>query len=177
MNKAWLFVCVLASACASSSAPSARNAAGGTAAAATEVKKIAEPTIEIARLDVNAAQPSTAASVPMIVRVKVENRTEETVTVDRIDVSTVGIGAYTINSTSQDFHHEVKVGHVSVFPVWVQAIPSTSNANEAQQRGVEESIVGQEGFVMMRAAVYVTTPSHPQHRLNTVQKVETSLTH
>jgi hypothetical protein len=173
MNKSWLFVCLLMPACAS--APPAGS--GASTAASAETKKPAEPTIAIARLDVNAAQPSSAASVPMIVRVKVENRTDEAVTVDRIDVSSVGMGPYTINSTSQDFHHEVKVGHVSVFPVWVQAIPSSQSATEAQRRGGEESVGGQEGSMMMRAAVYVTTPSRPQHRLNAIQKVDTSLSH
>jgi hypothetical protein len=103
----------------------------------------------------------------MIVRVKVENRTEEPMTVDRIDVSSAGVGPYNIASTSQNFHHEVKVGHVAVFPVWVQAEPTK----------LEDTIAGQEGSMMVRASVYVTTPSRTQHRVNTVQKVETSLTH
>jgi len=165
MKTSWLFVCLLAAACASST-PSSTDTPAATADAAAPAKKPADPIIAIARLDVNSAQPRTATSVPMIVRVRVENRTEETVTVDRIDVSSAGIGPYTVSSTSQDFHHEVQVGHVSVFPVWVQATPSTES----------DTIGGQEGSMMMRASVYVTSPSRPQHRLSTVQKVETSLT-
>jgi hypothetical protein len=163
MKTSGLLVCLLAAACAS--APSTDTPAD-TGGAAAPAKKPAEPTVSIARLDVNSAQPRSATSVPMIVRVKVENRTEEAVVVDRIDVSSAGIGPYTISSTAQDFHHEVKVGHVSVFPVWVQAVPST----------VEDTIGGQEGSMMVRASVFVTTPTRKQHRLTTVQKVETSLT-
>jgi len=162
MKTPWLLVCLLAAGCASAPATDSSS----TAAAAPD-KKPAEPSISIARLDVNSAQPSSATSVPMIVRVNVENRTEELVTVDRIDVGSVGVGPYSIASTSQNFHHEVKVGHVSVFPVWVQATPTK----------LEDTIGGQEGAMMIRAAVYVTTPSRPQHRLATVQKVDTSLSH
>lgn len=176
-------LCVLAvyaalsmSACATTPASDSPGAAKSTTAAVPD-KKPLDPVIGIARLEVNSAEPRTATSVPMVVRVKVENRTEEPVTVERIDVGSVGVGPYTINSTSQNFHHEVKPGHVSVFPVWVQAIPGTENATEAARRGVDETIGGQEGSMMMRAAVYVSTPTRPQHRLATVQKVETSLTH
>ena len=164
MKTSWFLVCLLTAGCASAPAPDSTTSATTTTAAAP-AKKPVEPIIGIARLDVNSAQPRTATSVPMIVRVRVENRTEEMVTVDRIDVSSAGIGPFNISSTSQDFHHEVKVGHVSVFPVWVQAIPSTES----------DTIGGQEGSMMMRASVYITTPSRPQHRLSTVQKVETSL--
>lgn len=159
----WLLVSLLAAACASAPATDTQTATAG--GAAEPAKKPSEPTIGIARLDVNGAQPRSVTSVPLIVRVRVENRTEESVTVDRIDVASAGVGPYTIATTSQDFHHEVKVGHVSVFPVWVQATPSTET----------DTIGGQEGSMMMRAAVYVTTPTRPQHRLQTVQKVETSI--
>ncbi len=170
MKSSWFPVCLLAAACAS--APDSPAPAAGT----TPAKKPVEPTISIARLDVNSAQPRSATSVPMIVRVKVENRTEEPVTVNRIEVSSAGVGPYTIHSTGQDFNYEVKVGHASVFPVWVQAVPSTEDATEAARRGVEQSLGGQEGAMMVRAAVHVTSASRPQHRLMTVQKVETSLT-
>jgi len=149
------------SACAS--APDA----SGSATTAAAQKKPVEPVIGIARLEINSAQPKTATSVPMVVRVKVENRTEEPITVDRIDVGSMGIGPYTIVSTSQDFHHEVKVGHASVFPVWVQAEPTK----------LEDTISGQEGSMMMRLAVYVTTPTRPQHRLTQTERVDTSLSH
>ena len=165
-------ICVLAvcaplmmPACAS--APASDASASAPAATAAAEKKAGDPTISIARLEVNSAQPRTATSVPLVVRVKVENRTEEPVTVDRIDVGSVGVGPYNILSTSQNFRHEVKVGHASVFPVWVQAEPTR----------LEDTIGGQEGSMMMRAAVYVTTPTRPQRRLATVQKVDTSLSH
>jgi hypothetical protein len=103
----------------------------------------------------------------MVVRVKVENRTEEPMTVDRIDVGSMGVGPYTITSTSQNFKHEVKVGHASVFPVWVQAAPTP----------LDDTIGGQEGSMMMRLSVYVTTPSRPQRRLTQTQRVDTSLSH
>ena len=171
-------LCVLAvcaplmmSACASAPASDASGSAQApTTAAATSAatdKKPAEPAIGVARIEVNSAQPRTATSVPMVVRVKVENRTEEPVTVDRIDVGSMGVGPYTINSTSQNFHHEVKVGHVSVFPVWVQAAPTQ----------LDDTIGGQEGSMMMRIAVYVTTPTRPQHRLTQTERVDTSLSH
>ena len=169
-------LCVLAvcaplmmSACASAPASDASGSATTSAAAtaAPTDKKPAEPAIGVARIEVNSAQPRTATSVPMVVRVKVENRTEEPVTVDRIDVGSMGVGPYTIASTSQNFHHEVKVGHVSVFPVWVQAAPTQ----------LDDTIGGQEGSMMMRLSVYVTTPTRPQHRLTQTERVDTSLSH
>ncbi|MEK6372517.1 MAG: hypothetical protein AABO58_07445 [Acidobacteriota bacterium] len=165
-----LAVCapLLLSACASAPASDTSGSASTTTtAAATPAKKPAEPVISIARLDVNSAQPKTATSVPMVVRVKVENRTEEPVTVDRIDVGSMGVGPYTITSTSQNFHHEVKIGHASVFPVWVQATPTP----------LDDTIGGQEGKMMMRLSVYVTTPTRPQHRLTQTERVDTSLSH
>lgn len=171
MKHPGLFVCLVACACASASpdspAPAVAPAGASSPAAAATPEKKGDPVISIARLDVNAAQPGSATSVPLIIRVKVENRTDEPVTVDRIDVGSVGIGPYTIASTSQDFHHAVQVGHVSVFPVWVQGTPATT----------EDTLGGQEGTLMIRAAVYVTTPSRAQRRLTMVQKVDTSLTH
>jgi hypothetical protein len=163
-----LAVCapLLLSACASAPvSDTSGSASTTTTAAATPAKKPAEPVISIARLDVNPAQPKTATSVPMVVRVKVENRTEEPVTVDRIDVGSMGVGPYTITSTSQNFHHEVKVGHASVFPVWVQATPTP----------LDDTIGGQEGKMMMRLSVYVTTPTRRQHRLTQTERVDTSL--
>ena len=162
-----LAVCaaLLMSACASTPPGASGSAPETTTAAATADKKPAEPEISIARLDVNSAQPRTATAVPMIVRVKVENRTEEPVMVDRIDVGSMGVGPYTITSTSQNFHHEVKVGHASVFPVWVQAAPTP----------LDDTIGGQEGKMMMRLSVYVTTPTRPQHRLTHTERVDTSL--
>lgn len=168
-------ICVLAvcaplllSACASAPASDASGPAPTTAAAApASDKKTAEPNIGVARVEVNSAQPRTATSVPMVVRVKVENRTEEPVTVDRIDVGSMGVGPYTIATTSQNFHHEVKVGHVSVFPVWVQAAPTQ----------LDDTIGGQEGSMMMRISVYVTTPTRAQHRLTQTERVDTSLSH
>lgn len=167
-----LAVCapLLMSACASAPASGTSGSAPAettVAAAAAADKKPTEPVIGISRLEVNAAQPKTATSVPMVVRVKVENRTEEPVTVDRIDVGSMGVGPYSITSTSQNFHHEVKVGHASVFPVWVQATPSP----------LDDTIGGQEGKMMMRLAVYVTTPTRPQHRLTHTERVDTSLSH
>ena len=145
-----------------------------TAAASGKAKR-AEPIVSIATLEVNAAQPRSATSVPLIVKVRVENKTGEPVTVDRVEVSSVGVGPYTINSTARDFHFQVKDGHVSTFQVWAQGIPSTEDPTAAANRGVEQSLGGQEGMMIIRAAVDVSTPAGGSHRLNAVQKIQTSL--
>jgi len=59
------------------------------------------------------AQPRRASSIPIIARVSVSNTPHDVFTVDRIDVSPVGVGPYDIASTAIDSHHPVQIGRVA----------------------------------------------------------------
>jgi hypothetical protein len=126
--------------------------------------KRGEPAISIHTLEISAAQPRRASTIPIIVRVGVTNTSQAALTVDRIDVSSVGVGPYDIASTARDFHHVVEPGHVATFPIWVQATVSVA----------EQTISGQESSMMIRAVVFVSSPVGPSRSM-TVQRVDTTV--
>jgi hypothetical protein len=123
-----------------------------------------EPRITIDTLEISAAQPPRTGTVPIVVRVSVTNTTQTLLTVDRIDVSSVGVGPYDIVSTAKDFHHALQAGHFAVFPVWVQASVSTA----------EQFISGQESSMVMRAVVFLSSPGGAS-RAMVVQRVDTTV--
>jgi hypothetical protein len=84
----------------------------------------------------------------------VANRTKDPVTVSRIEIRTIGSGAYTIRPTSTPVNIDLAPGQEKTIPLslWAQARGGTLSAQEP---------------VTIRAAAYMTGPTGPFVRLFT----------
>jgi hypothetical protein len=91
-----------------------------TAGASTA--KLLEPEIAISQISsVPAAAEHVGGGLPIRYRLRVMNRSDEEITLKRVTVQSVGIGAYTIPPTSQPFSKKVVPDGFEVMEFWIPA--------------------------------------------------------
>jgi hypothetical protein len=92
-------------------------------------------------------------------RVDVENRTKTPITIRRIDVVSIGSGAYTLRSTSVPFSEQLNPGETRPVQFWA---PATID---------DPTILGANGPVTIRLTLYYDTPAGMQQTI-VVQQVQ-----
>lgn len=133
MRRAFLFVAILAAACASQQ--------GSTA-------KIPEPEVVVEQLSsVVPAARSIDGPLSLHYRVHVKNRAAEMVTLKRIDMNSVGYGSYSVDPTSRSFDLKVAAGAEDSVEFWTGG------------HIVDPSLTGANGPVTLRAVAHFEAPS------------------
>jgi len=92
-------------------------------------------------------------------RVDVENRAPSAITIKRIDVVSVGAGAYSLRSTSVPFNEPLGPGETKAVQFWAPAYIANS------------TILGANGPVTIRMTVFYDTPSGVQQTI-VIQQVQ-----
>jgi hypothetical protein len=103
---------------------------------------VARPEIEIEQLsNVASAARNITGAISVHYRIRVRNVANEPVTLKRVDLVTIGFGAYNLGPLSRPFDVTIKPGSESLVEVWAPAhIP-------------DPSVAGANGPVTLRAIV------------------------
>jgi len=123
-----------------------------SAAPKQKTAPLTEPEIRIVQLS-NLAEAAThmSGSISVHYRVDVLNGANVPVTVKRIDVITLGEGAYTLRPTSTPFDKALNPGEGAALEFWAPAVI------------LDPTIVGANGPVSLRVTMQYDTPtSHSQ---------------
>jgi hypothetical protein len=133
----------------------------GCASAAPQQQSTAplsEPEIHIAQLS-NIAEAAQHMSGPLSVQYQVHigNRANFPITIKRIDVSSIGSGAYTLRPTSNPFNQSLQPGHAVALTFWASAFVD------------DPTIIGANGPVTIRVAVQYDTPAGTTQSINVQQ--------
>ena len=109
--------------------------------------KLIEP--EIAFTQTNYLPPvakDMAGAIPVHYAVRVANKSGEPITLTRIDVQSLGIGAYTLASQSRPFKTKIAPDHFEVVDFWVPAYIG------------DVTVYGANGPVTLRAVAHFDSP-------------------
>jgi hypothetical protein len=84
---------------------------------------------------------------PISVNLQIEiiNRSAEPLTVERIQIESMGAGAYTMPMATRPFGKAIPANHIDIFEIWA---PAT----------VENTILGANGPVTLRSVVFFDSP-------------------
>ena len=137
-------------------------AIGCSSAAPDSKKALDEPQIVIRQLsNVAEAARHMTGNISVQYRVDVENRAKFPITLKRIDVVTIGSGAYNLRPTSAPFNAQLNPGETRAVQLWAPAFID------------DPTIIGANGPVTIRATVYYDTPAGTSQTI-VVQQVNTS---
>ena len=109
-----------------------------------------DPLISVQTLEVPRARPSSARQFTTMVKIAVTNRSSEQITVERIDLESVGSGPFTIAPSSRTFNQVLDSRGEGIFQVFAQASVDQNEADVARS----------EGVVVIRGNVGSTLRSH-----------------
>jgi len=85
-------------------------------------------------------------NVPVHYRVRVANKSAEPITLTRIEVRSIGMGAYTLNPQSHPFKKMVAPDHFEVVDFWLPAVID------------DPTVYGANGPVTLRAVAHFDSP-------------------
>ncbi|HJT18010.1 MAG TPA: hypothetical protein VJ853_11500 [Thermoanaerobaculia bacterium] len=121
-----------------------------------------EPEIQIAQLS-NVADAARHMTGPLSVQYQVHigNPANVPITIKRIDVNSIGTGAYTVRPTSNPFNQSLQPGHAVALTFWAPAFVD------------DVTIAGANGPVTLRVAVQYETPNGTSQAI-AVQQVHAS---
>ena len=122
----------------------------GCSSAAPDAKKapVDEPEIRIAQVS-HIAEAARNITGPISVQYQVEiaNHSKDPIAIKRIDVISIGSGAYTLRPTSVPFNARLLPGESKALQFWTPAVID------------DPTILGANGPVTIRATVYYDTPA------------------
>jgi hypothetical protein len=122
----------------------------GCASAAPDSNKarLDEPQVRITQLsDIPEAARHVTGNISVQYRVDVENRARSPITLKRIDVVSIGAGAYNLRPTSVPFDEQLNPGETRSVQFWAPASID------------DPTILGANGPVTVRLTVYYDTPA------------------
>ncbi|HYS55862.1 MAG TPA: hypothetical protein VER58_19040 [Thermoanaerobaculia bacterium] len=134
------------------------------ASAVPDSKKAAldEPQIQITQLsNIAEAARHMTGNISVQYRVDVENRAKVPITLKRIDIVSLGAGAYNLRPTSAPFSEQLNPGETRAVQIWAPAFIDNP------------TIIGANGPVTVRATVYYDSPLGTSQSI-VVQQVNTS---
>jgi hypothetical protein len=123
--------------------------------------QLTPPEITLHHLEVPPASPT---SFQAVVRLDVANRAGEAITIDRIVLASVGVGAYNIATSERDFHRAIEPDQFSTFEVFATAVTVA---------GTDEVLAQREGPIMIRGTVQYSHSGGSARKVF-VQRVGTS---
>lgn len=107
-----------------------------------------EPEIHISQLsNISEAARHISGGMSVQYRVDVTNRANAPITIKRIDLTSLGAGAYTVRPTSYPFDKQLAAGEATALQFWVPA-----NIDDP-------TIVGANGPVSLRLTLQYDTPA------------------
>ncbi|HEY4641962.1 MAG TPA: hypothetical protein VII75_11515 [Thermoanaerobaculia bacterium] len=109
--------------------------------------RLIEP--EIAFTQTNYLPPvakEITGAVPVHYQVRVANKSGEPITLTRIDVQSIGLGAYTLHSQSRPFKTKIAPDHFEIVELWLPAIID------------DVTVYGANGPVTLRAVAHFDSP-------------------
>jgi len=120
---------------------------------------LAEPEVRISQLS-NLAEAAThiSGSISVQYRVEFRNSANVPITIKRIDVITIGEGAYTLRPTSTPVDKQLNPGEAAAVEFWAPAFI------------VDPTIIGANGPVSIRVTTQYDTPNG-RAQSNSVQQV------
>ncbi|MEA2571908.1 MAG: hypothetical protein QOI24_3909 [Acidobacteriota bacterium] len=128
-----LFVLALAG-CASSSGSDDKDASS---------LNLTEPVVQLAQLSTVAeAARHVTGGIPIQYRVQVENPSSESITLKRVTVQSVGVGAYTMPNTSRPFSIEVPPNGTKAVDFWANGVVES------------DTVYGSNGPVSLRVTAF-----------------------
>jgi hypothetical protein len=109
---------------------------------------LTEPEIHISQLsNVSDVARHIVGNISVQYRVEVANRANQPITLKRIDLVSLGAGAYTLRPTSYPFEAQLKPGQATALQFWVPAFID------------DPTIIGANGPVTLRVTVQYNTPT------------------
>ncbi len=124
----------------------------GCSSAAPDSKKAPrnEPEIKISQLsNISEAARYMTGAISVQYRVDISNQAPESITLKRIDVQSIGFGAYTLQPMSRPFDLTLKAGELKSVEFWGPAVIESA------------TIVGANGPVTLRVTVHYDTAAGP----------------
>ena len=86
------------------------------------VASLIEPEFNVRVVRVPGARPQRANAFSSIVEVDVVNRSSEALTLESLQITSVGVGSYTIPAVTQRFNKIIPPNQFELFKVWVQVV-------------------------------------------------------
>lgn len=118
---------------------------------------IPEPEVSIEQISaVVPAARNVTGGIPVNYRVTVHNVANVPITVKRIDVNSIGLGAYSLEPTSKPCDLAVAAGATSALEFWASAVADTT-------------ILGANGPVTIRMVVLFDSPAGQFQTVGTAQ--------
>ena len=137
----------------------------GCSSAAPDSKKapVDEPEILISQIsDIAEAARHITGPIQVQYRVDIGNRSKDPITIKRIDVVSIGAGAYNLRPTSVPFDARLNPGESQALQFWGSASID------------DPTIIGANGPVTLRVTVQYTTPAGGRQSI-VVQQVHARL--
>lgn len=104
---------------------------------------IIEPELEIRQLShVPIAARHSTGGIPVKYEFRIANRSAEWIKVVRVDVQSIGLGAYRVDQTSRPVDRRIEPEEFQTFEFWIPAVVDT------------ETVVGANGPVTLRAVAH-----------------------
>ena len=122
----------------------------GCASTAPQQKRaaVSEPEIRISQLsNISEAARHISGGISVQYQVEVANRANAPITIKRIDVISLGTGAYSLRPTSYPFDKPLAVGEATALTFWVPAFID------------DPTIIGANGPVSVRLTLQYDTPA------------------
>jgi hypothetical protein len=108
---------------------------------------IKEPEVRIAQLSTVAeVARHVTGGLPVQYRVEVQNAAEESITLKRVTLATIGEGAYNLPNTSRPFNIEVPANGTKAVDFWASA------------NVVNDTVFGSNGPVSLRVSAFFDSP-------------------
>lgn len=119
--------------------------AAGCASRVNSSANLLEPEFRIRQLGGQAyAARHVQGAISVNLQIEIINRSAESLQVDRIQVESMGAGAYSLPTASRPFGRAIPPEHIEVFEMWVPA-------------NAENTILGSNGPVTIRSVVFFTS--------------------
>lgn len=120
---------------------------GACASQRNNASDVAEPQVSIDQLSsAPAAAEHVTGGMPVQYRLSVTNAAQFPITLKRVDLQSIGSGAYDVNPTSMPFDVVIQIGATESVDFWVPAYATTS-------------VAGANGAVALRVVTLYDSPS------------------
>lgn len=128
------------------------------ACSSSDQVKVIPPEIFIQPLAIPEGRPLSMTSFSNMVRIDIQNLSSETLVMEKLDIASVGVGAFTILPSTHRFNFTIPTGRRARFEVWVDII-------------AEDRIGGPEGYIMVRGVAFFRTAPAQRFRRAFTQKM------
>lgn len=116
--------------------------------------QVIPPEITILPLEFAPGRPESMGSFSMTVPVTIANKSGETLKLERIELTSIGTGAYAINPATTQFSFDIPPSRRAVAEVWVQVTATP-----------QETVGTPDGSIHLRGVAYFRTGEYSFRRV------------